>query len=567
MNLKNKNPELSSDRVLWLLSLIIPILFLFTGLICILTINESLNIDGYLFISTSRGLLEGYGYRGHFGAIYPPLYTVIVSLLGTHLNLITATKLVSLFSATGLLISLPFISKQVTGNYIPGLWVQMLLATNPSFFRDSMQSEAHTLDAFLFVVAVYFGFSYLNQNKRGIPYAFSSSALLAALTRYTSLIIPFAFAIGIVNRKLEKRSWLKAGSVVGGFFLLYSPWLLYNFLKNGYFFSNERWNVIGFSLTFNKIWTVSPLDWFFLKFFQYSSLLDFVIQHPYDVGLNHLINFYKILNLYLYNFSPLGVFSAVVGIGFIVVLLRSLKDSSYIFILILLLGYALIASIATVRWVYFIHLCPILAVIGFSYIRQLLKKNIQYLTTFNLTTFVIGSLILLGFFYQFEGMISSYKYQLETNFRIPKDHTPRIKKYIEEELAKFKKNILSSKKSGRKIMTLFSHGQVYRANFIPITMPLPDSSILESLCYENMSKRRLRFVRSLNIPPGLERKQYIPADYALIGHSFRSIIKRRNTINYENYHQYLKPVHEWNKRYGFQLYEIRKEFLPCVKLE
>lgn len=554
--------DYSSIRTVFIV-FILPVLFAITGILAVLYLDKSLTIDGYIFLDTSQALLDGYGYTGIFAAVYPPLYTLLVSFLGLFVKLEYAAKMITVLSAAGLLSLLPLYSNRTGNSYIPGLVVQVILVSNPSFFLYSTQAESHMLEAFLFVLAIYCLFVYLDRKRQSWFVCFLGISLLACLTRYTSWVLIVAFVIWIVISSAERQKWLRLRQLTVVFLVFYTPWLAYSYFWNGFVISSFRWSILGESMIQNGLMNITTAEWFHFVHFRYSGAFDFILEHPVQVGINYLINVRNILALYLYDFPPLGVFAPATALGVLAVTGNSRSDSKRLYLLLVTLVFTVLAAIAPARWIYFIHLVPLLATMGIQSVYRIANRWNLSVNQRNISGILVVSILLLGgMSYDFNRLKSHYRYHVATGFRIPKTNSPRLKTYVERQLRSYRKN-RGIPKGARSMMTLSYAGQIYRAGFKPIFASLPKASPLEVLCFTGLSRQRFQFYETINFPPNISKSRYVPPDYFLVSKNYRWIVNRRKQVKFVDFLKYMSPVKQWKAWNGIELYKIDRESLHC----
>lgn len=552
-------------------SLVFPLIYLIIALYCIAFIDMSLTFDAYGQVMAGRGILEGYGYVGLFANHIPPLYALLVAGVAPIFGLVTGAKVLTVFSTFGLLLFLPLLVNRIRKTILPGLILQVILISNPIFFTFSLQAENHMLEAFLYLGAVFCAVGFFQDKKLYFPTGFLIFVSLACLTRNTSYVVLFAFLATLIYQKPTRdRVWFTSKIFLAAF-LVYSPWLFYNFFYGEFFHLTNRWKVIGFSFIRNGLMQSDGTEWFTYEMFNYSSFLDFFLQHPLNTILDFIIDFGKILQFTFYNFPPLGTFSILIGIGVFGLVFYS-NRTVFLFLLFLMITQVMVVLLPIPRWIFFTHLFPVLAALGLSFLETFVKS----INTLDVSDKLLAGACMVIFFvggslYQYEWMLGGFSDALSVNLRVPSNTSPVEKYDVYQKLRKLA-NPLRKDNDGRiRIMAgaLSGYlGPIYQAGFVPIAIPASDlnqeTPFINTICYKNMRNDRLRFIKLFNYPPGLRRHRYVPPEYALVETSFLDWVKKNKKIDESRLLNVLEEISYW-ERHKLGLFKVKKDKLNCFE--
>lgn len=548
-----------------IIPLLLPCLFFLFAMVCLWMFDKSFTMDGYLTINTSRAIRGGYGYTGHFSEVYPPLYAIITSLMSVIFNPINSAKIISVVSASSLLIILPYLSFKIGRTYIPGLYVQLILVFSPNYLQYALTAENYFFGAFLFAWAVYLGINQLTRDKPPSPMSlFVLVTTLAILTRLTAMIIPVVFIATLASKselKLKRRTviWLSVT-----FILACSPWFFYRLLQGKLFYPSLRWNVIGLSFINNGLVEFSTLEWVYIDFFNYESIFDFIFYNPETFGINFLLNTRKTLNLLGNYFSPLGFFSWTSGAGLIYLVINSDKKV-YMYLLLITLAYGLVTSLTITIWFHYLNLCPVLATLGIQWLQNLSRDLVELISLKSIyAEIVLVAILILPLVLQQKQILHKFDNLIRYGFRLPQPTSIQSKIYLENQFDDLRQRLKKSDSSTTIMSTVYLN-KVYQAGFEPIMAPPPSRSIQEVLCYKKMSKRRYRAIASMNFPPTKPRSHYVPADYFLVDSPFLNHLSNHPTMSFRKFRPFLKKVDWWVGQHGLMLYKISKNELQCER--
>ncbi len=280
--------------------LIMPSLFFGLGLWLIFTCGASAEFDGIMQFNSAREFLRGEGYVGWASHFWPPLFGLLMAL-GEHIaDPLLIGKVISLVSAsTLLLVTYRFVYKY-SSSVILGWVGQLLLITNSVFFLSALESENHTLDSLFYVAVILLVLSLFIENKKGPGPARKSMgrsilligflAGLGGLTRYTSyaLLPPMVLALLFVRGPFKKK--LKSLTAVFSVFALLNLfWWVSNFKLNGSPLHTWQYLNIG-----SRVYPGGELVWWWQDQKNYFGLSSILQDFPQEYWLNFVSNLQKI---------------------------------------------------------------------------------------------------------------------------------------------------------------------------------------------------------------------------------------------------------------------------------
>lgn len=262
-----------------LLPLLLPVLFLVVGLALAAQHTILEEWDGAQYIFAAREMAQGAGYSGWASHFWPPLYPLLIIWLSPLMGAFAAGKLISVVSASLLLLIAYYLAVELSGSRKIALASQLLLATNPLFVGASFQCENHLLDSLFYVSAILLLIVSLRTGKMRWFIAAGACAGLAGLSRYTSMsFVPAALVAilwltrpcGTYTLGLKRRLAACAGFVLS-FLLIESPWLVANYRLNGSPIATWQYLNVGLSVM-PRVWPINRMQWWWLYQEQFHSL-------------------------------------------------------------------------------------------------------------------------------------------------------------------------------------------------------------------------------------------------------------------------------------------------------
>jgi hypothetical protein len=202
--------------------------------------------DGTEFLFDAKRILNGEGYDSDF---WPFGYMILVAALGfvSSTDLFISAKLITFFSAVGVIILTYIISKKVFSEKVSLLAI-LILITNHLFFVHSLLIETDMLFVFFFLFSIYF---LLKSDSIRDHLSAGCTAGLAYMVKFAIYaifpVMVFLFGLKFINGKMfdsAKRLTL----FILAFFVTCSPWLINNTIKNGSPFYNKHYVNIAWGM-------------------------------------------------------------------------------------------------------------------------------------------------------------------------------------------------------------------------------------------------------------------------------------------------------------------------------
>lgn len=538
---------------------LLPFLFLLIGLICLIYLQEGLTVDGYFLINGVRELLTTGAYTSYSAGIWPPVYPILVACMGLFLNIEFGAKLLSLLAGTGFLCLLPFLSNKLHGEIWSGIVIQLLLTISPEFMKASLEAETHMLDAFFFMGAVIAGVEVLRKDEyKSLPWKFIVLSLLALLTRYGSFVLipTFLFTVMFYSSFSKKILYIfNTSGLIAGIFCL---WPLYNYLINGYFLSGEKdaAALIGFGMAENHVVKENPLQWVHLGYFKYESLFDLLSFYPFQYLTHVFLNINQVIELSVYKFPPLGIFSIFIGIGALYLFFQGgTPEESFIFYLIFF--YFTLIVLLRFDWIYFVHLGGIISVIGLGYSSYKLLNVTGDFSTNTLKYIFIG-IVALSIF-SFKAFVDCKQYKLTIKNQFRHEYVPS--KEVEVSIRNLKERLQNLNIT---LLTSFIYlPNLYDLGFKLTVAPFPQNSGESFFCYEGLNDQEVEFYRNINFPPGLKKKDYVPPDYFILDIIINTNLKHSKDIGFSDLTPYIERVDLPNETKFVRIYKVKTEKLNC----
>lgn len=545
-------------------TLIIPVLFLLVGIHSILFYNKRLIFDSWMFVNSVREIWQGFGYVNIAAEYWPPLYPLTMVLLSPFLEITLSGKIISITSASLFLFSLKYFKTENIISLAPIFFIQLVFVLSPRFLIYSVTAENHMLYGFLFTVSIYLGLNHFKQEDPTFPYMLLLFSVFASLTRYSALSIIFSFVLVHLFLNKTKVNWALLNKYILYFFYFFSPWLFYNYFNNGNIISGYKWQAIGTSFINYNLFNMSDYEWIFIKSFDYGSVFNIFYNHPEKFFWHILYSTLTNLEAMFLYYPPLGLFTPIVGLGFIG-LFFLYKRAQWSFVLLNFFFLVIVWNQSYGDHLYLLFFVSVLAVIGVNFLWLLSEKIIQ--NTFSVQhggTLLLVLFFSFGLFMEFNNRVSYFKRIYLNGFR---ENPVKIHTY--QELLK-----LQDKTQNETPIRIISWSLlspvVYQTGFEPVVSPFPKSSSMEIFCFWGLSEDRLRFHKQFNYPSILPPSKYVPADYILVRPKLKHEINKRPHIRFKDLKDYIEKVDWWQTKiswwksdYRIWLYKIKKRELPC----
>ncbi|MBZ5634681.1 MAG: glycosyltransferase family 39 protein [Acidobacteriia bacterium] len=200
---------------------------------------------GVMEYFSGKELISGGGYHGWASHFYPPLFSLLMGLGGLLGSGFLAGKVISILSASLLLLIAYELASELSTHEHVGIWTQIYLAFSPLYIQESLQSDNHMLDALLFNSGLLFFLRSIKEPRAGRLFLAGAICACAALTRYTSYVLVLLPLSLVPFHNLKKAATCTA-SFLAGFAVISSPWWYYNAKYNGSPIHN--WNYLNVSV-------------------------------------------------------------------------------------------------------------------------------------------------------------------------------------------------------------------------------------------------------------------------------------------------------------------------------
>lgn len=492
---------------------------------------------------------------------WPPNYSILTAMLGSILNLEQAGKVVSLLSATGILILLPYLIRELGMNAFWGLFAQIFMVLSPAFLKASLWMDNHFLNAFLFISTLYFGIRYFDREEKGLPWILLLFLVLAALTKYSSWVL-FA-SIVIVNlgqsdlRSVRIKQTVKLMVL---FLVSMSPWFIYNVLVNGTLIKGTKIALlIGQGLSENGLMKMNHIEWWAYGVYDYKGAFDLISRYPQRY-LRHVgLNMKTIGSYYIYNYQFLSYFAVFSAIGSLnsVINWKVAKNKFLIFVT---LFYTILLIFTRVVWEYYIHLILFWGSIGISVTLSIAWDQTRRFTrNRHLSRMIVGIPIVIVLLAKGTANRAEFEHLIENRFT----RDGILIRELKNDLTKLY-SIHGNPTQDVSIMSMFSFfPDIYRAGFHTVQSPNPSSPV-RFFCYDSLTKRQEFYFSMTNFPPAMELVDYVPPDYFLLTPTIHRAFLREENLNINDFRAYLEKVGWWDVP-GTSLYKVKSDKLSCSK--
>ena len=249
--------------------------------------------DGAMQLYSGRELVTGAGYHGWAAHFWPPLFSMLIGV-GAHLvSAHIAGRIISLLAAVAVLLIVYGAVVLVSGSRAAGVLAQVLLVTNATFVRESLQAQNRMLEAALLLgclCALLFA-----DRRRSVQWFVAAGILagFAGLTRYTSYcLFPLGVAVALLapqTTALKQRvSFAAAFCIAAGIVSL--PWWIYNTVSNGSPLSTWHYLNVGMMVVSRANPKVTQPQFLWSLQGGISSVSDVVHHYPRAFVGNYLHN-------------------------------------------------------------------------------------------------------------------------------------------------------------------------------------------------------------------------------------------------------------------------------------
>lgn len=262
--------------------------------------------DGCAQVFGAQEIAQGMGYTGWASHYWPPLFTLLLLLLSKGMTYFVAGKVISVVSGALLLAIIFPLAMELSRSRTVALASQLLLATNQLFLNTSIQNENHTLATMLFALAMLLALIALRRQTLSWVLAWGAAAGLAAMARYTNLILAPAGLVLILMLVHDRRRFAYALVFLTIFIAIGSPWYYLNHVNNGSPLANWHYENIGREVI-GRAWGITPAEFWWSAQSQFHNVRDIFLASPRDYCLNVLSKLKETLSL-------IPTFTGLVGV-------------------------------------------------------------------------------------------------------------------------------------------------------------------------------------------------------------------------------------------------------------
>jgi hypothetical protein len=480
---------------------LVPSLYIITATILIYAHNSFEEFDGAWQLFAGRRLIVTGEYTGWGSHFWPPMYSFLIGISDLVLPGFLAGKLVSATAAVGILYVVYYFANSIFSYDYSGTISQGLVTSHPLFITRSFIVENHIVDAFFVLISLYFLYQYTQNNQTQPLVIAAIFGGIASLTRHTSLILGPVSILLIISTVLKFKRGNEADIVysvlkssvlfTGCFFIIQSPWLIYNLFENGSPLHTWQYMNIGSAV-------VPTETWWWKDQSNYMGVFDIIRNHPATYLKNFLSNIIISGYYVLRNSGPLSII-------YIIVLLDSFKHWRMSRNLILLLfgsGFTILVSQGFVSPWFFIHLSMLFTVLSVGVLLR--DENIpSYITKinkYNIVVVIIALNVIIS-----AAMVGAYLEGAERD-----DGQMVESEKIGSELERYDSNI------GNKYVMAVNPAQSYYTSANHIQFPFENIGNLTTVtCYTGINGSAEEYAYSLAIPPA-EPEEEISADYIIL---------------------------------------------------
>jgi len=365
---------------------------------------------GVMEFFSGHELVTGLGYHGWASQFYPPLFSLLMGIGGLFTSGFMAGKLISILSASVLLLVAYDLSVEFSGSQRVGLWTQVFLALSPLFVNEALQADNHMLDAMLFNCGLLLFLRAAKEPQAGRLFLLGLICGLAGLTRYTSYVM-LLLCIGLISLKHLRRSFGYAALLCVGFAAVSVPWWYYNAKYNGSPLHNLNYlnvcvGVFG--------WSTNSLHilWRWAADSRINGIGDILRYHFTGYVRNIIGNLPKSGDILLRSTGALSVF-AVPGI---LLSMFRLRPSQLLGVSAVLAASVLVVSQAYTNVYYLLPWTPWMVIIGVAFVfdfLQWLKKTNPERRNWRVVQCTLGALLIVNVVLCAQMMRAYYKEPLD----------------------------------------------------------------------------------------------------------------------------------------------------------
>jgi hypothetical protein len=480
---------------------IVPVLYAIALCVLIYFHDVFEEFDGVYQLFAGRRLLHVGEYSGWASKFYPPLYPSLIGTGDIVLPGFLSGKVVTGMSALGIIYLSYYFGKSFFDHQHIGVISQILVATNPLFIRRSFMVENHMLDAFLVLTALYYLYIFSQNLQKRYLIVSALFGGLASMVRHTSLVLgPVGIIIIFIvisrnsrSKNIRYKILLWYSTIYSlMFFLIQSPWLIYNYVENGS--PLHSWQYLNFGK--GVVTDHQRGRWWWSVQTGYDGYIDIISSHPYRYLNNFFWNLVESAYLFVRSSGALAPL-------FIIVFFRSiikLNENKYLIVWVFAPFFTIIVSQAFVSSWFFIHISVLFTIISAGIITQ--AKTTAIINQLGLSYKQVTIAILIINIIIATPLVVTFFHESHTDLVEPDR--------VATELDEYDKNI-----NNKSVM---SANPAYSYHSSSRHVPFPSyytGNFTELICYENINGSVERYAKSRAIPP-LDANESLTTDYVII---------------------------------------------------
>jgi 4-amino-4-deoxy-L-arabinose transferase-like glycosyltransferase len=250
---------------------------------------------GVMQLFSGQEILAGKGYHGWASYFWPPLFSFMIGIGSLIMSGFVAGKLISILSASALLLVGFHLAQELFQRRDVGWWAQVFVLLSPIYVYQSLLAHNHMLDSLFFVSGLYLFLRSIRDPRPGKYLIAGLVCGLAALTRYTSyVLLGLPFFVFILKPgfwravKLSIVFWI-------GFGVICLPWWYSNTVDNGSPFYSLHYLNICTSVIAHNPGTNRSLWWCADQ--NLKGMTDIVATYPREYVKNLANNVYQSIKL------------------------------------------------------------------------------------------------------------------------------------------------------------------------------------------------------------------------------------------------------------------------------
>jgi len=217
----------------WVYLLLLSLVFLLTYS-TIFDAKLDLNGDNFGYLNFASSILHGKGYSSPYSADFPatnwfpPGYSMILATMMLFIgkNIVLLKIANGLFYLGGILLFHTLI-KKITGNVHLAFAICILLLMNSGLLRLATILMSEIPYVFFSILALYY-LSKMEEDMKVWKSKYFYGVLLSAVAAYYIRSVGVVLIGAIFLHWLTEKKWKRAFSFIGGFTILYIPWMIRN---------------------------------------------------------------------------------------------------------------------------------------------------------------------------------------------------------------------------------------------------------------------------------------------------------------------------------------------------